>query len=57
MAPERLLVQKERMSEYQLKLQNKSDEVENLVPNLRDKVKYVVHHRNLKLNMSLGIKL
>ena len=28
-----------------------------LVPNLRDKVKYVVHYRNLQYYLSLGMKL
>ena len=31
--------------------------VKKLVPNLRDKVKYVVHYRNLQYYLSLGIKL
>ena len=32
-------------------------EVNKLVPNLRDKIKYVVHYRNLQYYLSLGIKL
>jgi hypothetical protein len=31
--------------------------VEKLIPNLNDKVKYVVHHENLKLYESLGLKV
>ena len=31
--------------------------VKNLIPNLGDKVKYVVHYENLKYYLSLGIKL
>ena len=31
--------------------------VKKLVPNLRDKIKYVVRYRNLQLYMKLGIKL
>ena len=31
--------------------------VKKLVPNLRDKIKYVVHYRNLQYYLSLGIKL
>jgi len=32
-------------------------EVEKLIPNLRNKKKYVVHYKNLKLYESLGIKI
>ena len=31
--------------------------VKKLIPNLGDKVKYVVHYENLKYYLSLGIKL
>ena len=31
--------------------------VNKLVPDLRDKIKYVVHYRNLQLYLSLGMKL
>ena len=31
--------------------------VNKLVPNLRDKIKYVVHYKNLQYYLSLGIKL
>ena len=31
--------------------------VNKLVPNLRDKIRYVVHYRNLQYYLSLGIKL
>ncbi len=41
LAPERLQINK----------------VEKLVPNLRDKKKYVLHHENLKLYLRLGLKL
>ena len=30
--------------------------VKKLVPNLKDKVKYIVHYRNLQYYLSLGIK-
>ena len=35
----------------------KVGEARKLVPNLRDKVKYIVHYRNLQLYLSLGMKL
>ena len=41
LAPERLVVNK----------------VEKLIPNLNDKVKYVVHHETLKVYESLGLKV
>ena len=31
--------------------------VNKLVPNLRDKIKYVVHYKNLQYYLSLGMKL
>ena len=31
--------------------------VNKLVPNIRDKVKYIVHYRNLQLYLELGMKL
>ena len=31
--------------------------VKKLIPNLGDKVKYVVHYRNLQYYLSLGMKL
>ena len=33
------------------------NKVDKLIPNLNDKTKYVLHHRNLKLYLSLGMKL
>ena len=57
LAPERLVVQKEWMSDYQKGLRNDAIEVEKLVPNLMNKSKYVVHYRNLQLYLSLGMKL
>ena len=57
LAPESMKVSKEWMSEYQQQLLGTSAVVEKLVPNLRDKKKYVVHYRNLQLYMDLGMKL
>ena len=60
LAPERMVVQKKWMSEYQHGLLGAgvaSAEVEKLVPNLRNKNHYVLHYRNLQLYLSLGMKL
>ena len=62
LVPERMKVEKEWMSEYQQSLLQTmyggtSNEVEKLVPNLRNKERYVVHFRNLQLYLQLGMKL
>jgi len=33
------------------------DRVDKFIPNLSDKVRYVVHHETLKLYLNLGLKL
>ena len=35
----------------------KANKVDNLIPNLNNKKKYVIHYENLKLNESLGTKI
>ena len=57
LAPERMVVRKEWMSEYQHGLIGAGVEVEKLVPNLRNKSRYVLHYRNLQLYLSLGLCL
>ena len=59
LAPEKLAVKEEWLSEYQTELlENKSMiNITKLVPNLMDKNKYVVHYKNLMLYLSLGMKL
>ena len=61
LAPERMVVQREWMSEYQHNLTDgigvAPTEVEKLVPNLRDKDRYVLHYRNLQLYLLLGMCL
>ena len=59
-APERMVVEKGWMSEYQHSLLGvgaSPTEVEKLVPNLRNKSRYVLHYQNLQLYMSLGLRL
>ena len=57
--PERMMVQKEWMYEYQYGLGNwvVPTEVKKLVPNLHNKERYVLHYRNLQLYLSLGMHL
>ena len=59
LAPERLKVKKEWLSRYQANLLEDDNilNTEKLVPNLKDKTKYVLHYRNLQLYLSLGMKL
>jgi len=47
-------------SDYPLAPQNivpEGSKVAKLIPNLNNKIKYVVHHKNLKLYESLGLKI
>ena len=59
LAPEKLEINSNMLSEYCSDIANKYDitvgGVNKLVPNLRDKIKYEVHYKNLYL--SLGMKL
>ncbi len=59
LAPERLAVKKDWLSEYQQDLleENNMINVEKLVPNLMNKEKYVLHYKNLRLYLSLGMKV
>lgn len=61
-APEKLQVKSEMLSPYsqraaaELNAKN-SYNVTKLIPNLNDKSRYVLHYRNLKLYLKLGLKL
>ena len=61
LAPEKMVVREEMLSDYcrriQVRERIKTGQVEKLVPNLRDKERYVLHYRNLQLYLSLGLKL
>jgi hypothetical protein len=61
LAPERMKVSSEMLSPYCQELSEylnlRGGAVPKLVPNLRDKTNYVVHYRNLKQYLALGMKL
>ena len=58
LAPERLTVTRDMLSDYSRELSEGHPPVsEKLVPNLRNKRNYVHHYRNLQLYMRLGLKL
>ena len=63
LAVERLKVDNTWMSDYQQNILRQvyggapHVEVEKLVPNLRNKERYVLHYRNLQLHLSLGMRL
>ena len=61
LAPEKLAVSSNVLSGYCRKIadkyQIKVGDVKKLIPNLGNKIKYVLHYRNLQLYLSLGMKL
>ena len=60
-APEKMKITHEMLAPYQQNLKEKlgykPTKAEKLVPNLWNKQKYVIHYRNLKQYLSLGMKL
>ena len=48
-----IIAKKEIADKYGIKV----GDVKKLLPNLGNKTSYVVHYRNLQLNLSLGMKL
>ena len=61
LAPEKIRISSNILSKYCSDIANKYGVkvggVNKLVPNLRDKVKYIAHYRNLQLYLELGMKL
>ena len=61
LAPEKLRINNDMLSKYCSNIANeygvKVGGLNKLVPNLRNKSKYVFHYRNLQLHLSLGMKL
>ena len=61
LAPENLAIPYDMLSDYCKKVAGeygiKVDDVKKVIPNLGNKTIYVVHYRNLRLYLSLGMKL
>ena len=61
LVPEKLAVSSDMLSKYCKNIANeydiKVDDVKKLIPNLGNKTKYVLYYRNLKMYLSLGMKL
>ena len=61
LAPEKINIPKEWLSDYSLKIGNAHNitkgTVKKLVPNLMNKNNYVIHYRNLQQCLELGMKL
>ena len=61
LAPDKIETKKDILSDYQLKIADHYKitigNVEKLVPNFFYKEKYVIHYENLKLYLTLGLKL
>ena len=61
LAPEKINIPKEWLSDYSLKIANAHNittgTVKKLVPNLMNKNNYVIHYRNLQQCLELGMKL
>ena len=55
LAPEQMIITREMLSPLQQSMVKASGKVQKLVPNLRSKTKYVIHHRTLKKYMDLGM--
>ena len=61
LAPEKLKISQNMLSNYCCNIANyygiKIGGVNKLIPNLGNKIKYVIHYKNLQLYLSLGMKL
>ena len=61
LCPEKIEVSSDMLSKYCKDIANwygiKVGRVKKMIPNLGDKVKYVVHYKNLQYYLSLGMKL
>ena len=61
LAPEKINIPKEWLSDYSLEIANAhnitKETVKKLVPNLMSKNNYVIHYRNVQQILELGMKL
>ena len=61
LAPDKIEIKREMLSEYQLKIADLYNIsigiIKKLAPNFFDKEKYVIHYENLQLFLRLGLKL
>jgi hypothetical protein len=60
LAPEHMVIDNEMLSPFQktnLEMGVKKDRTTKLVPNLKNKEKYVIHSKNLQLYLELGMTL
>jgi hypothetical protein len=57
LAPESVVVSEDMLSPFCQSFNCKHFECKKLIPNLRDKTKYITHYRNLKLYASLGLRV
>ena len=61
LAPEKLAVSSVMLSKFCKRIADKYKikvgDIKKLIPNLGNKIKYVLHYRNLQLYLSLGMKL
>ena len=61
LAPEKFAISSDMLSKYCKKIANKYKikvaDVKKLIPNLGNKIKYVLHYRNLQLYLSLRMRL
>ena len=61
LAPDKIEIKRDMLSDYQLKIADLYNipigNVKKLVPNFFDKEKYVLHFENLQLYLRLGLKL
>ena len=60
LAPEKINIQKEWLSDYHLEIANEHNvnigKVKTIVPNVMNKNNYVIHNRNLQQYLEFGIK-
>ena len=61
LAPDKIEIKREMLSEYQLNIADLYNipigNVQKLMPNFFDKEQYVLHYENLELHLELGFKL